>query len=583
MTLLAAFKILLHRYTSQGDIVVGSPIANRNWTETEGLIGFFVNTLVLRTDLSGNPTFRELLTRVREVTSGAYKHQDLPFAKLVEELQPERNLSHNPLFQAMFQLQNEAYQFQNSLVPDLDLPGLTLSQVWVDTESTKFDLSWHLVERAEELLVVVEYSTELFRNDTITRMLRHFQVLLEGIVANPQARLSQLPLLTEAERHQLLVEWNDTQADYPLEQCIHKLFEVQVERSPDTIAVVFEDQQLTYRELNGKANQLAHHLQKLGVNPEVLVGICVERSLLMVVGLLGILKAGGAYVPLEPAYPKERLAFMLSDAQVSVLLTQEKLVAGLPQHKAHVVCLDKDWRRISQEDGNNPVSTVTGENLAYAIYTSGSTGRPKGTMIPHKGLVNYLLWCTNAYGVADGCGAPVQSSIGFDATITSLYSPLLVVQRVLLLPEKQEIEALSSALTSKNNFSLIKLTPAHLGLLSQVLPTKEYGCQTKALIIGGEALSGKSLSFWHSFALNTRLINEYGPTETVVGCCIYEVPAQNTSLSGTVPIGRPIANTQLYILDSYLQPVPISVPVELYTNYILAVLDLLGATSTARS
>ncbi len=563
MTLLAAFKILLHGYTSQDDIVVGSPIANRNWAETEGLIGFFVNTLVLRTNLSGNPTFRELLKRVREVTSGAYKHQDLPFAKLVEKLQPERNLCHNPLFQVMFQLQNEAYQFQNSLMPALELPGLTLSQVWVDTESTKFDLSWHLVERAEGLLGVVEYSTELFIGDTITRMLGHFQVLLEGIVANPQANLSELPVLTETERYQVLVKWNNTLDDSTIVQCIHKLFEVQAELSPDAIAVVFQDEHLTYRELNRKANQLAHHLQTLSVGPEVLVGICVERSLLMVVGLLGILKAGGAYVPLDPAYPKQRLATMIADAQVSVLLTQEKLVTGLPDG-AHVVCLDKDWRGISQEDGNNPLSAVTGENLAYVIYTSGSTGKPKGTMLPHKGLVNYLLWCTKAYAVADGCGAPVQSSIGFDATITSLYSPLLGGQKVVLLPEKQEIEALSAALTCKNNFSLVKLTPAHLQMLSQVLPTKEDGCQTKALIIGGEALSGKSLSFWHTYDPNTKLINEYGPTETVVGCCVYEVPAQNTSLSSTVPIGRPIANTQLYILNKYLQPVAIGVRGELH-------------------
>lgn len=558
MTLLAAFKILLHRYSNQEDIVVGSPIANRNWTETEKLIGFFVNTLVLRTNLSGNPIFLETLSRVREVTSGAYRHQDLPFAKLVEALQPERNLNHNPLFQVMFQLQNEAYQSQNSLAPELALPDLTLSQFWIAPQSTKFDLTWHLVEREAEILAVVEYSTALFDKDAIARMLNHFQRLLEGIVANPQARISELPILTDAERHQLLVEWNDTATDYPLDKCIHQLFEEQVGRTPDRIAVVCGRQSLTYRELNQKANQLAHYLRRLGVKTETLVGICLERSLEMVVGLLGILKAGGAYVPLDPTYPQERLEFMLEDTGLEVLLAGDR--------RRKVIELDRDWEIIDRESRENLSSNVMPDNLAYVIYTSGSTGKPKGTMLAHRGLVNYLSWAVQAYRVSEGKGSPVQSSIGFDATITSLYTPLLVGRTVVLLPEQQEIEALSAAFSAKNHYSLVKLTPAHLSILSQLLPTEpdeEPGDQTNAMIIGGEALLGNSLSFWQAYMPNTRLINEYGPTETVVGCCVYEVPTQ-TLLSGTVPIGRPIANTQLYILDRYLQPVPVGVPGELY-------------------
>ena len=407
------------------------------------------------------------------------------------------------------------------------------------------------------------YNTEALDGDSIARMLDQFTTFLQGIVTDPKGRVADLPLLSELERHKILVEWNDTQADYPKDQCIHQLFEEQVERTPDVVAVVYEDKQLTYRELNATANQLAHYLQKLGVGPEVLVGIFVERSLEMMVGLLGILKAGGAYVPLDPAYPKERLAFMLSDSQVSVLLTQEKLLAGLPEQGAYAICLDTGWGVISQESEENLNSGVNPANLAYIIYTSGSTGKPKGTMIVHQGLVNYLSWCIKAYAVADGVGAPVHSSIGFDATITSLFSPLLVGQRVVFLPEKQEIEALSAVLCSQSNFSLVKITPAHLALLSELLPSKQAAGQTRALIIGGEALSKKSISFWQTHAPETRLVNEYGPTETVVGCCIYEVPTQ-TSLSGLVPIGRPIANTQLYILDQSLQPVPIGVAGELH-------------------
>ncbi|MBW4635046.1 MAG: amino acid adenylation domain-containing protein [Iphinoe sp. HA4291-MV1] len=555
MTVLTAFKILLYRYTGQQDILVGSPVANRNQVETEDLIGFFINSLVLRTNLGGNPTFRELLGRVRKVVLEAYNHQDLPFEKLVETLQVERDLSHTPLFQVMFAL-------QNAPMPSLEFSGLKLSPLEVDNGTAKFDLTLDLEETANGIKGWLEYNTDLFDASTIRRMAGHFQTLLEGIVANPQQQISQLPLLTEVEQRQLLVEWNDTQVDYPLDKCIHQLFEEQVQRTPNAVAVVFENQQLTYHQLNSRANQLAHYLKSLGVGADVLVGICVERSLDMVVGLLGILKAGGAYVPLDPEYPTGRLSFMLEDAQVSVLLTQQRLVDRLPQHQAQLVCLDTDWLLISQSPQNNPITDVQATNLAYVIYTSGSTGRPKGTMILHQGVVNYLSWCTQAYAVADGDGAPVQSSFAFDATITSLFSPLIVGKQVILLPEQQEIEALCVVLQLRR-FSLVKLTPAHLELLNQLLPSQEAAAQTKALVIGGEPLFGKTLHFWRQNAPNTRLINEYGPTETVVGCSFYEVKNE-TSLAQGILIGRPIANTQIYILDSYLQPVPVGVPGELH-------------------
>ncbi|HEY4387293.1 MAG TPA: amino acid adenylation domain-containing protein, partial [Ktedonobacteraceae bacterium] len=365
------------------------------------------------------------------------------------------------------------------------------------------------------------------------------------------------------ERQQVLVEWNTTTTDYPKDKCIHQLFEEQVERTPEAIALVFADEQLSYRELNRRANQLAHYLRGLGVGPEVLVGICVERSVEMVVGLLGILKAGGAYLPLDPAYPPERLSSMLKDAAVGVLLTQKQLVTELPEHSAKVVCLDADWAIIGKEHEENPVSGALTDSLAYVIYTSGSTGKPKGTVLVHQGLVNYLTWCTKAYAVADGCGAPVHSSIGFDAIITSLFSPLLAGKSIVLIKKEQELECLKTILCSERNFSLIKITPAHLDLLSQLLPAKQVAGKTRRLVIGGEAMSKKSLTFWRENAPETRLLNEYGPTETVVGSCVYEI-LPHDSVSGSVPIGSPIANTQIYLLDRQLNPVPIGVAGELH-------------------
>ncbi|MBD1879528.1 non-ribosomal peptide synthetase [Coleofasciculus sp. FACHB-T130] len=556
MTLLAAFNTLLYRYTGQQDISIGTPMTNRTQKEIEPLIGFFVNTLVLRTLLSENMSFRELLARVREVALQAYAHQELPFERLVEELQPSRDRSYTPLFQVMFAL-------HTAPKTALQLPGLSLSLLEVETGTAKFDLTLEITDTEEGLTGSLEYNTDLFDEATITRMLGHFQTLLEGIVANPDCRLSGLPLLTEAERYQLLVEWNQTQTDYPADSCFHQLFEQQVQKTPDAVAIVFENQHLTYKQLNERANQLAHYLQKQGITTESLVGICVERSLEMMVGLIGILKAGGAYVPLDPSYPQERLSFMLSDAQMPVLLTQQHLVEKLPHHTAKVIYLDADWDCISQESVASPAKEVNADNLAYVIYTSGSTGKPKGTLIPHRGLVNYLSWCSQAYAVEAGKGAPVHSSLSFDMTITGLFSPLLVGNRVILLSEAQGIEALSMALRQGSDFSLVKITPAQLDLLRHQLAPAEVAGRTKSFIIGGENLLAQSLEFWRKFAPDTVLVNEYGPTETVVGCCIYQVPLGKHQ-SGSIPIGRSIANTQLYILDRHLQPVPIGVIGELH-------------------
>ncbi|MCP4996507.1 MAG: amino acid adenylation domain-containing protein, partial [Gammaproteobacteria bacterium] len=561
MTLLAAFKVLLMRYSGQTDIAVGSPIANRTQREIENLIGFFINTLVLRSDLAENSSFNELLSQVRQTTLAAYRHQDLPFEMLVEALQPERSLSHSPLFQVMFVLQNTPSAAVN-------WPDLSLSPVEPEVGIAKFDLTLFITETEQGLQGTWEYNTDLFDPLTIERMTTHFQQLLSGIVANPDQPITDLPILTEAERDQLLIDWNDTDTDYPVDLCLHQLFETQVEQTPEAVALVFEQEQVTYHQLNQRANQLAHHLQSLGIGPEVLVGIHMERSLEMVIGLLGILKAGGAYVPLDPGYPSERLAFMASDACLAWILSHSSLMSQLElagdSEPPTILCLDLLSDRLSRKPTHNPASRSTPDNLAYVIFTSGSTGRPKGTLIPHQGLTNYLSWCLETYHLEQGSGAPVNTALGFDATVTSLLSPLLAGKKIVLLPEIGEIEALNKALQENNDFSLVKITPAHLELLNQL---GHNGSGTHSFIIGGEALLGQQVLARRQQNAKIRLVNEYGPTETVVGCCVYDVPLDFDS-NGPVPIGQPIANTRLYILDHQLKPVPVGVGGELFIGGI---------------
>ncbi|VEP13753.1 Linear gramicidin synthase subunit B (fragment) [Hyella patelloides LEGE 07179] len=569
MTLLAAFQVLLYHYTGTDDFLVGSPVAGRLQSQFREIVGYFVNLVVLRGNLSNNPSFKEFLNQIRQTVNEALIHQNYPFSLLVEKLQPYRDSSRSPIFQVSFALQQlrQSRNIQNSFVDKIGKNiywgGLKSEPLKIPQQEGQNDLDLEILEGSSSIKGSFKYNTDLFNSQTIERMVGHFQNLLEAIVENPDQKVGSLNLLSESERHQLLVEWNDTATEYPSDKCIHQLFEEQVEKTPDAVAVIFEEQQLTYRQLNQRANQLAHHLQNLGVKPEVLVGICVERSIEMVVGLLGILKAGGAYVPLDPNYPPERLSYMLADSNVGVLLTQDSLQESLPEHNAQVICLDTDWGAIKQYSKSNLNAGASFDNLAYVIYTSGSTGKPKGVMIIHGGMANYLNWCTKTYNIADGVGSVVNSSIGFDATITSLFAPLLVGGKVVLLPKIEEIEALKAALSSGTKFSLIKITPAHLEILSHLLEFEQINIQTQAFIIGGEALSEKVASFWQQYAPTTGLINEYGPTETVVGCCIYKVEKQSFS-GGNIPIGRPIANTEIYILDSPLQPVPVGVPGELH-------------------
>ena len=553
MTMLAAFCVLLQRYTGQTDIVVGSPIANRNRSSCEGLIGFFVNTLVLRTDLGGNPSFSELLSRVREVALSAYAHQDLPFEKLVEELQPERHLSHNPLFQVMFAVQNAPME-------DLQLKGLQLSRLELEYKTTRVDLEWHVWEHPQGLEVMVAYATDLFAHQTIQRMLGHFQTLLSGVVANPQASLKQLPLLSATEQQQLLVHWNDTSADYPKHLCIHQLFEAQVAQTSDAVAVVFKDEQLTYNELNIKANKIAHHLQSLGVGPEVLVGLCVERSLDMVVGLLGILKAGGAYVPLDLAYPLERLAYMLSDASVSVLLTQAKQQNKLPQHSARIVCLDSNWSEIARESEENPTRQVTPDNLAYVMYTSGSTGKPKGVSIIHRCVVR-LVKETNYANFSVEEVFLQLAPISFDASTFEIWGSLLNGGRLVVMPpHTPSLQELAQAL-GQYQVTTLWLTAGlfHLMVDSQLQSLKNL----RQLLAGGDVLSVPHVLKVLLELKGCTLINGYGPTENTTFTCCHAI-TDSTQLGNSVPIGRPIANTQVYLLDEKLQPVPVGVPGDLY-------------------
>lgn len=554
MLLLAAFQTLLFRYSGQTDILVGTPIAGRSRNEIQNLIGFFVNTLVMRGKLSGAVSFRELLAATRETALDAYAHEDVPFEKIVEALRLERDTSREALFQVMLVL-------QNAPKTTLKLKGLDVDLLSVSNQTAKFDLVLSLYEHGGQLVGSLEYSTALFDDTTIKRMAGHFEALLQSIATDCGQQLDDISLLTADEEHRLLVELNDTNEPYAFDNFVQQRFETEAAQTPDAVAVVFQDQQLSYRELNKRANQLAHFLRAGDVGPESLVGILMERSPEMVVALLGVLKAGAAYVPLDPSYPQERLDYVMRDARVSVVLTQERL-QELSQ-AVSAVALDADWSAIESCSSENPAANVTGDNLAYVIYTSGSTGRPKGVMIPHRGLVNYLSWSSKRYEAEKGCGSPVHSSLSFDLTITSLFPALLAGKTVFLLPEADGIDGLAASLLERADYSLVKITPAHLTALSALLPAEMIRERVGALVIGGEALHLENLSFWRRHAPNTRLINEYGPTETVVGCCVYEVGAEDPE-SGAVPIGRTIANTQIYLLNERLLPVPVRVAGELY-------------------
>ncbi|NCS32797.1 MAG: amino acid adenylation domain-containing protein [Microcystis aeruginosa G11-01] len=556
MTLLTAFKVLLYRYTGQEDILVGTPIANRTRSELAGLIGFFVNTLVLRTDLAGNPSFSEALKQVRKTATDAYDHQDLPFEMLVEALQPERNMSYTPLFQVMFGLDNE-------VLNEMDLEGIKATPQPLEFKKAKFDISLFIQVKEAGLTAHWEYNTDLFNSETIERMNGHFLALLEGIIANPSERISQLPLLTKSEQQQLLIDWNNTEVDYPVDKCIHQLFEEQVERTPDTVAVIFEEQELTYNELNCRANQLAHYLQSLGVKPDELVGICVERSLEMIVGLLGILKAGGAYVPLDPDYPLERISLMLEDAGLKVLLTQQKLIDKLSESQANIniVCVDADLPVISKEEQKNLITTIKYSNLAYVIYTSGSTGIPKGVLVTHQGLLNLVFWHQNTFEITNLDKATQLAGTGFDAAVWELWPYLTAGASIYLVKPEILISLveLQKWLAAKKITISFLPTPIAEQLLS--LEWTEINVSLRTILTGGDKLNQYPSNF-----IPFQVVNNYGPTENTVVTTSGVVISGEKNNSLSPAIGRPIFNTQIYILDSNLQPVPVGIPGEIHIS-----------------
>ena len=559
MTMLAAFQALLSRYTGQDDVVVGSPVAGRNRTEVEGLIGFFVNTLVLRTDLSGNPSFRELVQRVREVALGAYAHQDLPFERLVAQLQPERNLSLNPLFQVTLSL-------QNTPAAELDLAGLSWTGLNADTGTTRFDLEVYVGESGAQLEVTVIYSTDLFNAGTIESLSRHFQTLLEGVVADPDRRVGELPLLTEPERRRILVDWNDNRTQAPPTGFLHERFEVQAARAPEAVAVEFEGDALTYGQLNRRANRLARHLRKLGVGPDVLVGICLDRSLEMVIAVIAVLKAGGAYVPLDPAYPAERLAFMMEDAEIPVLLTEKPLEGALPVPPRVRVCF-LDAEAIAREGENNLEPVGSTESTAYVIYTSGSTGKPKGVLVSH-GNVDRLFTSTEPWFGFDARDVwTLFHSYAFDFSVWELWGALRYGGRLVVVPQwvTRSPEAFHELL-ARVGVTVLNQTPSAFRPLIDADLSSSDPLRLRLVVFGGEALDPEMLRPWFDRHGDEfpRLINMYGITETTVHVTYHPVTRADLLPPGASVIGRPIPDLQAYVLDRHLNPCPAGIPGELH-------------------
>ena len=560
MVLLAAFKVLLARYSGQSEIIVGSPIANRKRREFEGLIGFFANMLALRTDLSGDPTFVELLVRVREVTLRAYDRQEVPFEKLVEELRPERELNHNPLFDISF-------SFQNLPMPAVNVPDLSIDLLRVDNRTSKFDLGVAIIETPRGLTTTVEYSTDLFDASTATRLLNNFRTLLEEIIADPQSRISRLRLLTETERDQILVEWNATTIEYPGGQSIDQLFEEHAKRSPKALAAVFGEQELSYGELSLRSGWLAEYLRGEGIVAGTRVAICMERCLEMVVGIMGILKAGGVYVPLDPGYPAERLAFILQEVGAPVILTTGEAARSLAGSKAKVICLEREWASIEDQGAGMPCpeqagAGVSSKDLANVIFTSGSTGAPKGVAVPHCAITR-LVRNTNYLDLGPGDRIAHLSNVCFDAASFEIWGALLnggcvvVISRDVALDPERFVGELH-----RHKVSTLFVTTALFNELAAADVRIFEGI--KQVLFGGEAVNPEPVRrVLESGGAPGRLLHVYGPTECATFATWYAVSHVGKE-AATIPIGRPISNTTAYVLDGQGQPVPIGVPGELY-------------------
>jgi amino acid adenylation domain-containing protein len=547
MTLLTAFQILLSRYSGQEDIVVGTPIAGRGRPEVEALIGFFVNTLVVRTDCSGNPTFLQMLRRVRDVMLDAYANQDVPFEKVVQHLHVERDVGRNPLFQIMFQLRTAPRRSRSGPAYDPPIP--------VERNTSIFDLSISLWESQDVLEGSIEYSTDLFHPETISRLASHYQTLLEAVISNPEQRIRDLPLLTPSERSELLAKWNGAEPPPLTNDRIHRVVEAVVENVPDSIAVAFEEYRITYRDLNERANRLAHYLCDLEIGPDVLVGICLDRSPEMVVAILAILKAGGAYLPLDPAYPQERIAFILRDAQPRIVLTTRTLANKVSGHNVRAICLDNISKVFARKSSMNLPERATSDNLAYVIYTSGSTGTPKGVLVCHRGLCNVAESQVALLPLGRNDHVLQFASLTFDA---SIFEMLLAfgAGATLYLAKQQDLlpGAPLNEFINTNGITVVTLPPSVLATLS---PDRCSSLTT--ILVAGEACSAALVAMWSP---GRHFFNLYGPTEAT----IWSTAARCTvgTVKRSPPIGRPIPRTKIYVLDGNAQPAPIGIPGEIH-------------------
>ncbi|RYZ40479.1 MAG: amino acid adenylation domain-containing protein, partial [Myxococcaceae bacterium] len=555
MVMLAGFSALLSRQGGQDDLCVGTPVAGRDRTELEGLIGCFVNTLVLRVSLAGAPSFRELIARARETVLGAFAHQDAPFEELVKALQPERDLGRSPLFQAMLVLQEDP-------LPEIAMPGLRLRVLEQESHTAKFDLRLILTDTADGFVANLELSTDLFEPDTASRLLGQLRMLLDAGVRDPEQRVLDLTLMSPEERRRILVEWNDTVRPRAEGDVLHRLIEAQVDRTPDVVAVSFAGAALTYRELDRRANQLAHHLRTLGVGPDRLVALCLERSLELVVGLFGILKAGGAYVPLDPEYPRERLEFMLADAAAPVLLTQARLASGLPHGGAAVVCLDSDWDAVARERAERPDVAVEGRGLAYVIYTSGSTGRPKGAMNTHAAICNRLHWMQEAYGLDASDRVLQKTPFSFDVSVWEFFWPLMTGARLVMArPGGHREPAYLTDTVERERITTLHFVPSMLRPFLEEPTLPESSASLRRVFCSGEALPPDLRDRFFS-RVGAELHNLYGPTEAAVDVTAWSCMREDQR--PLIPIGRPIVNVRMYVLDSRSRPVPAGVPGELF-------------------
>jgi amino acid adenylation domain-containing protein len=556
MVLLAAFQVVLAKHAGTDDVVVGSPVSGRTRRETEELIGFFVNTVVLRTDLSGDPFFRDVLRRVRDATVGAYEHQEVPFEKLVEELRPQRSLSHAPLFQAMLSL-NDAPGLSDGLA------GLRVEPVKGEVRTAKFDLLLDFEVDDGGWRASLEYATDLFERGTAERMLAHVRRVLEQVADRADVRLSDLDLTDSTERARVLDEWNRTEAEYPSDACIHVLFEAQAQRMPDAVAASDEDGRLTYRELNERANRLAHHLSAFGAGRGARVGICMERGLDPVVAMLAALKAGATYVPLDPAYPPERTRRMLADCGAAVLLTHERLLPSLPASPSvRTVCVDAEHRAIDAQDSSNPASGAGADDLAYVIHTSGSTGTPKGVAVPHRALVNHMAWFIRDFALTAADRTLHKTPAVFDASVWEVYAPLLTGGELVVARHDGERDPHYLARTVRERgITTLQLVPSLLAALVEE-PELAECTSLRQVFCGGEALPGELCRRLLRVLPGTRLVNLYGPAE----CCIdvtTHLCSEEDGDAAVAPIGRPVANTRCYVLDAAFRPTPVGVPGEL--------------------